>query len=56
MPKQRKLAERRRRKNSFALNKWLKSFFADKTLQAEVIEGDDIELEYTHAGIVREKM
>ncbi|QBK14139.1 hypothetical protein AB849_011350 [Thermoactinomyces vulgaris] len=43
------------KKNSFALNKWLKSFFADKTLQAEVIEGDDIELEYTHAGIVRGK-
>lgn len=41
------------KKNSFALNKWLKSFFADKSLQADVIEGDEIELEYTHAKIVR---
>ncbi|MGA8943178.1 MAG: hypothetical protein WB502_10735, partial [Thermoactinomyces sp.] len=33
----------------------LKSFFADKSLSADVIEGDEIELEYTRAKVVRGK-
>ncbi|MBA4603606.1 polymer-forming cytoskeletal protein [Thermoactinomyces mirandus] len=43
------------KKSGIALNKLLKSFFADKSLSVDVIEGDEIELEYTRAKIVRGK-
>lgn len=43
------------KKSGITLNKLLKSFFADKSLSADVIEGDEIELEYTRAKVVRGK-
>ncbi len=43
------------KKSGFTLNKLLKPLFADKSLSVDVIEGDEIELEYTQAKVVRGK-